>query len=197
MSPAVYGGSLVCGMPFDTGRRAWLSRCCQAASTFVPLALVGCGGASNPGPLAPLGPTTDPPVNPTPTPPLPTPPPSTGAVVSVPSVSAVPVADGFEVRITGGSPLSELWGFARCLVDDRGIGRYVLLMRTGASAVTAMSAVCTHEGCIVSGVDGAVFVCPCHGSRYDHTGAVVRGPAPAALPQLAAALEGDTLTVRF
>lgn len=185
-------------MPFDTGRRALLSRCCQAASTIVPLALVGCGGGSNTTP-APLGPSTDPPVNPTPTPAptTPTPPPSTGTVVTVPSVSAVPVAGGFEVRIPGGSPLSELWGHARCLVDHQGIGRYVLMMRTSASAVTAMSAVCTHEGCIVSGIDGAVFVCPCHGSRYDHAGSVLRGPAPAALPQLTTELAGDVLTVRF
>lgn len=43
--------------------------------------------------------------------------------------------------------------------------------------VRAMSAVCTHLGCTVRS-EGEGFVCPCHGSRYDHEGHVVSGPAP-------------------
>jgi len=45
----------------------------------------------------------------------------------------------------------------------------------------AISAVCTHLGCIVGASDDG-FACPCHGSRYDHTGKVTRGPAPRNLP---------------
>lgn len=47
--------------------------------------------------------------------------------------------------------------------------------------VYAISAVCTHLGCIV-GLGEQGFACPCHGSRYDGRGAVVRGPAPRSLP---------------
>lgn len=44
----------------------------------------------------------------------------------------------------------------------------------------AMTAICTHAGCII-GVDvGQSFLCPCHASRYDFDGAVLGGPA--ALP---------------
>ena len=99
--------------------------------------------------------------------------------------------------MTGGSPLAELWGSARTLATHDGIVRYVLLMRTGDSAFSALSATCTHEGCLVSGVDRPIFVCPCHGSRYDHTGAVVNGPAPAALPRYGTEFVDGVLVVRF
>jgi cytochrome b6-f complex iron-sulfur subunit len=41
----------------------------------------------------------------------------------------------------------------------------------------AISSVCTHLGCIVYKTDWG-FQCPCHGSRYDKEGRVIRGPAP-------------------
>jgi len=46
----------------------------------------------------------------------------------------------------------------------------------------AISAVCTHLGCVVPWVRAAnKFCCPCHGSQYDEDGKVVRGPAPLSL----------------
>lgn len=46
--------------------------------------------------------------------------------------------------------------------------------------VAAMSLICTHLGCVVSeNADG--FHCPCHGSKFDHDGYVLGGPAPRAL----------------
>ncbi|MFQ5744662.1 MAG: ubiquinol-cytochrome c reductase iron-sulfur subunit [Acidobacteriota bacterium] len=47
--------------------------------------------------------------------------------------------------------------------------------------IYAISAVCTHLGCIVATSDEG-FACPCHGSRYDPSGKVVAGPAPLSLP---------------
>lgn len=38
-------------------------------------------------------------------------------------------------------------------------------------------AVCTHMGCVPN-KEGAGFVCHCHGSQYDDSGRVTRGPAP-------------------
>merc|ERR1711956_160895 len=46
----------------------------------------------------------------------------------------------------------------------------------------AISAVCTHLGCVVPWVKASnKFCCPCHGSQYDENGKVVRGPAPLSL----------------
>ena len=44
--------------------------------------------------------------------------------------------------------------------------------------------ICTHLGCIplVHQGDYGGFFCPCHGSQYDTSGRIRRGPAPANLP---------------
>ncbi|HEU4403057.1 MAG TPA: Rieske 2Fe-2S domain-containing protein, partial [Candidatus Polarisedimenticolia bacterium] len=55
----------------------------------------------------------------------------------------------------------------------------------GAGGVYALSAVCTHLGCITRfRADEKVIACPCHGSRFDLEGNVVHGPAPRPLPWL-------------
>ena len=57
-----------------------------------------------------------------------------------------------------------------------------LLVRSKAGFF-ALSLVCTHLGCTVEErSDG--FACPCHGSRYDSQGRVLRGPAGRALGRL-------------
>ena len=43
--------------------------------------------------------------------------------------------------------------------------------------IYAISAVCTHLGCIVFKTEGG-FQCPCHGSKYNESGKVIGGPAP-------------------
>ena len=69
-------------------------------------------------------------------------------------------------------------------------GRSVAIVRD-AGGVFAISTVCTHLGCIVKQApDG--FHCPCHGSRFGPDGALVRGPAPKALPWLAVTHTGGT-----
>ena len=58
------------------------------------------------------------------------------------------------------------------LTDDK-----LVLTRDG-DAVRCFSAVCTHQGCLVAGVQDGQIRCPCHGSAFDAaTGAVVQGPA--------------------
>ncbi|MBM3320312.1 MAG: ubiquinol-cytochrome c reductase iron-sulfur subunit [Candidatus Eisenbacteria bacterium] len=71
--------------------------------------------------------------------------------------------------------------------------RSVALFRD-AEGVFAVSTICTHLGCIVKAeADG--FHCPCHGSAFAKDGAVLRGPAPKALPWLAVTREGSGIYV--
>ena len=57
-------------------------------------------------------------------------------------------------------------------------GRNAFLLRE-PRGLYAVSAVCTHLGCIVSRSPEG-FECPCHGSRFDPDGRVIAGPAPSA-----------------
>ncbi len=54
----------------------------------------------------------------------------------------------------------------------------------------AISAVCTHLGCIVAKEEDGYF-CPCHGSRFDAMGNVVAGPAPRGLVYLELSISPD------
>ena len=50
-----------------------------------------------------------------------------------------------------------------------------------AGGLYAMSMQCTHAGCGVD-MSGSQLLCPCHGSRFDHLGNVLQGPATKPLP---------------
>ena len=51
---------------------------------------------------------------------------------------------------------------------------------TGGEAWLVMMGVCTHLGCVPLGEQGDFggWFCPCHGSHYDTSGRIRRGPAP-------------------
>ena len=72
-------------------------------------------------------------------------------------------------------------------------GRNVFIFHRPEGFV-AISAVCTHLGCIVN-PSARGFVCPCHGSVFDPDGRVLGGPAPRPLPwfEISVAPDGQLL----
>jgi glycine/D-amino acid oxidase-like deaminating enzyme/nitrite reductase/ring-hydroxylating ferredoxin subunit len=57
-------------------------------------------------------------------------------------------------------------------------GQKVAAYRDDHGKLTLLSAVCTHMGCIVNWNNAEkTWDCPCHGSRFQCTGAVLAGPA--------------------
>jgi cytochrome b6-f complex iron-sulfur subunit len=68
---------------------------------------------------------------------------------------------------------------------------YRLWIYSDAGELYAISAICTHLGCTVATEEGGGFFCPCHGSRFGPSGAVVAGPAPRPLVHLELSLAPD------
>ena len=62
--------------------------------------------------------------------------------------------------------------------------------------VKAFSAICTHQGCLVSEVVENEIICPCHGSKFSATdGSVIQGPATTALTSAGVAVEGGSVVL--
>jgi len=61
----------------------------------------------------------------------------------------------------------------------KGDATYLIVKEDKSLETYGLNAVCTHLGCVVPwSAANNKFMCPCHGSQYAPTGAVVRGPAP-------------------
>jgi cytochrome b6-f complex iron-sulfur subunit len=58
------------------------------------------------------------------------------------------------------------------------------------SGFVAYSLVCPHLGCEVNIVNGG-YACPCHGSRFDDTGNLLRGPAARGLRELRVTVDAN------
>merc|ERR1711904_1400 len=74
---------------------------------------------------------------------------------------------------------------------------YIVVNSEGNIENYGINAVCTHLGCVVpyNAVEKQ-FQCPCHGSRYDATGKVVRGPAPLSLALAHCEVNDDLVTFK-
>jgi cytochrome b6-f complex iron-sulfur subunit len=72
----------------------------------------------------------------------------------------------------------------------------VIIINTGGDTFVALSAICTHQGCIVGYNNSAGNVqCGCHGSVFSTSGAVINGPASTPLARYSVSKAGNILTI--
>ena len=70
-------------------------------------------------------------------------------------------------------------------------GRKLFIVRDD-KGFFSLSARCTHLGCmVVWNRDHSMFLCPCHGGKYDAEGLNVEGPPPRPLDVLALRVDDD------
>ena len=71
-------------------------------------------------------------------------------------------------------------------------GPKVVVTRPQEGTVKGFSAVCPHQGCLVSEVVDNEILCPCHGSLFSaEDGAVIQGPATTGLAPASVSVSGD------
>ena len=98
--------------------------------------------------------------------------------------------EGEAVRIS----LSELPVGAAKVFRYKGVPSIVI--RVSEKSVRALSAVCTHLGCIVKWDEAKeMLVCPCHVAEFDVNGNVVDGPAPRPLPSYPTKISQDEIII--
>lgn len=104
---------------------------------------------------------------------------SSAGAGSLGASTATPLATTAEVPIGGGIILS----------DQR-----IVITQPTAGTFDAFSAVCTHQGNIVTSVANGTIMCAFHGSMYSaSTGQVTGGPAPSALASVAIKVKGGQI----
>ena len=78
-----------------------------------------------------------------------------------------------------------------------GLADVLIIARTDANTVVALSAICTHLGCAVTYSSSASnFPCPCHNTIFGLDGAVKQGPALLPLKSYPVTFDGQTITIQ-
>lgn len=120
------------------------------------------------------------------------------AIVNAPAETEEPLAKiaattfAMDLNAAQYAALKKVGGAVRVTVN----GAKLIVTRVSASSYAAFSSTCTHAGCQVSLPNASgVIVCPCHGSKFDSSGKLLRGPARRDLPKAAVAQAGKTLKV--
>ncbi|HTY40267.1 MAG TPA: ubiquinol-cytochrome c reductase iron-sulfur subunit [Thermoanaerobaculia bacterium] len=76
-------------------------------------------------------------------------------------------------------------------------GKPVLLFRTAAGELRALSATCSHLACTVQfRQDRSDIWCACHNGVYDTNGTNISGPPPRPLTRLDVAVRGEKVVIR-
>ena len=76
-------------------------------------------------------------------------------------------------------------------------GKPVILFRTAAGELKALTATCTHLACTVQfRGDRSDIWCACHNGVYDANGTNISGPPPRPLTKLDVAVRGEKIVIR-
>jgi Rieske Fe-S protein len=72
----------------------------------------------------------------------------------------------------------------------------VVITQPADGEFKAFTAICTHQGCLVSEVVNNEIICPCHGSKFSATdGTVINGPAQTPLAPAAVTVDGTSIVL--
>ena len=116
---------------------------------------------------------------------------SPSSIPALSTISAGVTNNAIALTVDAASPLAPV-GSAALVQTSSG---NFLVARIAQDTFNAMTAVCTHQACTVERYESGTFTCPCHGSQYNTSGAVVKGPAPASLRRFNTSFANNVLTI--
>jgi cytochrome b6-f complex iron-sulfur subunit len=106
-------------------------------------------------------------------------------------IQASVVGGTITLTIDANSPLAAVGSAALVEASNRSL----LVARTAQDTFAAVTAICTHEACTITGYSNQVYTCPCHGSQFSASGQVRRGPATRALQTFATQFANNQLAI--
>jgi Rieske Fe-S protein len=111
----------------------------------------------------------------------------------MPTLSGTFSGGNVTLNVDSSSPLSKTGTAALVNYTDGSL----LVDHPSGSVYNALSSICTHQGCQITGFDtgSEQFICPCHGSTFDVNGKVTQGPAGSPLTKYQTQLNGTQLTI--
>lgn len=109
----------------------------------------------------------------------------------LPTVQGTRSGSTVTVNIVSDSPLATVGNAA--LVEYT--GGALLVARVSQDSFTALTRVCTHQGTLINQYTNQVYQCPNHGSQFNTSGQVVRGPAIAPLSSFPTQYANNVLTI--
>ena len=118
--------------------------------------------------------------------------------IGVPLLAACSGADGETAKDTGGSSGDTLAASSDIEVGGGTIfnDQQVVVTQPTEGEFKCFTAVCTHQGCIVSSVSDGDIHCKCHGSAFSIAdGSVVNGPANGPLAEQQITVKGGEITL--
>jgi Rieske Fe-S protein len=126
-----------------------------------------------------------------------------GALLVAPGCGPIADAPDGTVDVVNGMARLDFARFPDLMTPGNGVtvqtpsGTPFAVVRIDAQNAVAVNAVCTHQGCTATWVDGqSKLHCACHGSEFSAGGMVLRGPAPVPLsPTYPAAIDATGISV--
>lgn len=107
--------------------------------------------------------------------------PDAGAGDSAVTSASDPIASTADIPVGGG-----------VIVEEPA----VVITQPVAGEFKAFTAICPHQGCLVSEVVENEIICACHGSRFSGTdGAVLEGPAQQGLTPAGVTVDGGSVVL--
>lgn len=104
-----------------------------------------------------------------------------GSAPASPSSGGAGVAQVADIPVGGG-----------VILDDPA----VVITQPTEGEVKAFTAICTHQGCLVSEVVDNEIFCPCHGSKFSAVdGSVIVGPATTGLSAAGVVVDGGSVVL--